>query len=46
MSLDLLVKAFFSSLPKKYPYVVICPSDETYNHLTYFEQESKYDAEP
>ena len=34
--------AVFSFLNKMYPYVVICPADGTYNHLTYFEKKQKY----
>ena len=33
-----LLKGFFPSLPEKYLYEVICPSDGTYNNVTYFEE--------
>ena len=35
--LDLIVYCFFGAWEKKYRYVVICPSDGTCNHLTYFD---------
>ena len=38
------LKALFRSSAKKYRYVVICPSDGTHNHLTYFEKKSKYET--
>ena len=40
------LKAFFRSLAKKYLYVVICHSDGTYNHLTYFEKNPSMRSEP
>ena len=35
-------KGFFRSWAKKYPYVVICHSDVTYNHPTNFGKKLKY----
>ena len=38
--------AVFSFLNTMYPYVVICRSDGTYSHLTYFEKKQKYKSKP
>ena len=46
MLVDLHFNTFFLYLEKKYLYVVICPSDGTYNHLTYFEENDSWRSEP
>ena len=46
MLLDLKVKLFFPLFSEKYLYVVISPSDGTYNHLTYFEKNRSMRGEP
>ena len=40
------LNALFSLLSKKYLYVVICPSDGTYSHLTYFEENKSMRSKP
>ena len=46
MLLELLVLTLFFSLEKKYYHVVICHSDGTYNHPTYFGKNESLRSEP